>query len=271
MVLLTLGFTLLAPVAADAVTNEPEADVAQLALARAEAALEIAEMRHRHLKDAFAYEQVLFERGKKGSWSDWQQVQHQRQQAETQVALRTLDVQEIRLTGAEPSDVLSAPLVGGTDFVSRRLTLQWQEAQDLAPMIATNADRLTTLFEMGKGSSIEARSAKAQIAAGQAQQRSLEERIALRQSFLAGEMSPEQVELKDRRSKVIATREATVPRLDVLKLQQERARMLHEKELATSLEGDALEIEVRAAEIQLSLAKLELEIIERELQAASGG
>ncbi|MCH7719551.1 MAG: hypothetical protein IH988_00990, partial [Planctomycetes bacterium] len=244
---------------------------AQLALARAEAALEIAEMRQRHFKDECAYEQVLFERGKKGSWSDWQQVQHQRQQAEIEVALRTLDVQEIRLTAAEPSDALSAPLVAGTDFVSRRLMLQSQEAQDLVALLTTNADRLTQLFEMGKGSGIEARSAKAQIAAGQAQQRSLKERIALRKSFLAGEMSPEQVELKDRRSKVIATREATVPRLDVLKLQHEHAKVLHEKEVATSLEADALEIEVRVAEIQLSLAKLELEIIERELQTASGG
>jgi len=203
-----------------------------------------------------------FEAGAIGA-GECAQAERERQQLEHARARLLNEAAEVAQTGREPSDRISAPLVGGRDFVRERLELaasdaraQMQGAEERKALAeerhAAGVTTDTDLSEAGQ---------RCKQALGQ--QKLLERRLALRAAFLDGRSSALEVELDDlradaqgaaadQRDELAAAREALV-RADALA----QAGMISQQELR------AAQRRISEAQAALRLSELEIDVLVR--------
>jgi len=91
----------------------------------------------------------------------------------------------------------------------------------------------------------------------------IQERLVLRERFLAREITAQEVEIKDRMAAVEGNLKLAQSKVDALKEQMKRLQMLESKGIISSAEGRELQIALTAAESELQLAALEMEILEK--------
>lgn len=170
-----------------------------------------------------------------------------------------LDLEEIRLSGADPNQDLSAPLVDGRDFVSDRLTFDVKVAQEWLSLSEYRWGRYAELF--GAGVVNQENLAQAELALEEAQIgiQSLSFQMDLRHRFLAGGMSPAEAI----REAEIQEASRGLQHLDgilntvTIRVQtlEERvdAGLVHESELRQA------RLEVMRVEMEIELARMRLE------------
>jgi hypothetical protein len=177
---------------------------------------------------------------------------------ETDAAVRALDVEEARITGRDPDNSLSAPILRGRDFVTERLELQealnlqrisWIDKQASRPGLTPDESSLMIR---------EQEDARAALSI-------VQQRLALRQEYLSGGRTPRQVELADMRFSVERQREMAARRMEESQRQWDRASALVEAGLASRSEVRAVEMELGTARLQLDLVELEIRILQAKL------
>ncbi len=183
---------------------------------------------------------------------------------ETDVVSRELDLEEIRLSGVEPRDELTAPLVGGRDFVTERLSLRLQRVQAHTELMAR---RLAAEQErMGLGVERESPELEAdrQRNAASLEVELIAWQLDLRRRFLAGELEAEEVEtqlhLRELETELTGQRE----RLEHLRQQLARMQRLYEEGLVGSRD-------VRQVETQLQMREMEMQLVQLQLAYLYGG
>jgi len=180
--------------------------------------------------------------------------------AERDLARAHLDLEEVQVTGAAPNSSLSAPLVGGRDFVAERLALE--RAAHLAARAAAvrRLERIRQLVQTGFApTSEEADAALAAEAAGIPFAR-LEEMARLREQFLAGALTAAAVELRSGLAAADTRRDEIALLLARARERVARARLLH----GAGVEGEGPLREAEAA-LQALEAEAQLVEVEREL------
>jgi hypothetical protein len=240
-----------------AVANRFRAQTAELIIARAEAQLEFANARRElfleemHETEARAAEGLI-------EPEQLDQMQLELTHVETEAAARALDVEEARITGRDPDNSLSAPLLRGRDFVTERLELQ----RDVLVARAEVVGRQAAKYASDPHQSAEIAQEQDRI---QAMLTSLDARLALRQEYLAGTRTAREIELAQMQSSVEPQRQIAARRVEEAQRQLDRIHQLVEAGLATRSEERAVEMEFRAAKLQRDLAELELQILEQKL------
>jgi len=240
-----------------AVTHRLRAQTADLIIARAEAHLEFASAR----LELFLEElQETESRAAAGIIEPEQldQMQLELAHVEAEAAARTLDVEEARITGRDPDNSLSAPLLRGRDFVSERLELQRTLVAARAAMLDKQASKYESDWQQSAAIAREQEATRAALA-------SMDGRLVLRQDYLSGARTARQVELAQMRWSIEPQREMSTRRVNELQQQLDRMRALVEAGLASRAEARAVEMAFRAAVLQLDLAELEMQILERKL------
>jgi len=240
-----------------AVTQRLRAQAADLIIAKAEAQLEFANAR----RDLFIEElQETESRAAAGVLApehlDYMRLELA--QVATDAATRALDVEETRITGHEPDESLSAPIVRGRDFVTERLVLQQALLSKRVAMIDKQVP--ARALDLNESSMMAQAGEFAQAAVSM-----VEKRLALRQDFLSGARTGRQVELADMRFSVESQREIATRRVNELQPRLDRIHALVDEGMATRSEARPMEMEIRAAVLQRDLAELEMQILERKL------
>jgi hypothetical protein len=197
------------------------------------------------------------------------QIEAQLLQAKSETDIRELELAETLITGKEPNDALSAPLVDGRDFVTERMTARRRPMQQRLELTIDQARRNQELIDAGVASAEGLTAAQAQIAGAEEELTGLEKRITLRASFLAGELSAAEVELQDMRFAAIAAREMAVRQVDIGFEQHKRLTLLSERGLVSDSELQAVEADLRRLEAHVELADLELRILDEKLEDVS--
>jgi multidrug resistance efflux pump len=241
---------------------------AALYIARGEALLEIARTRLEPFTRERSRMQSLVQQGV-ASERELRQLEAQCLDAQAEVEVRTLDLAETRITGKEPNDALSAPLVNGRDFVTERLVARRLPLQRRLELMIDQARRSRELVEAGRASARELTAAQANVAAAEQEVGGLAKRVALRAAFLAKQLSAAEVELKDMRLAAVGARETAVRQADVLAEQHKRFTLLAERGLVSHAEVQAVEVERRTIEARVQLADLELRILDQKLRDVS--
>jgi hypothetical protein len=241
---------------------------AALHIARGEALLEIARTRLEPAAGELARIRALAAQGGAAE-QEVQQVEMAFLHAQSEVEIGESNLAETRLTGQEPRDALSAPRVGSRDFVTERLAARRLPLQQHLKLTIEQSRRHEELAKAGLVSASEPKAAQLGVVGAEAEVAALEQRIALRAAFLAGELSATEVELKGMRLAAVAARETALRQAGALAEQHQRVALLSERGMAPGSESKAVEAELRAVQAQAELADLELRILDQRLQDAS--
>ncbi len=189
--------------------------------------------------------------------------------AESEIQRRRLELEEVSITGREPNNALSAPLVGGRDFVTARLKAEERPIERQLAIAAKELDRLRKLAKSAIVLGYEVDVAEArfqQIAVGLDE---LRRRRLLRARFLAAELTPKEVELHALKAQARTAREKAARQLPVMAEQLERLRILFQKNVVDRAEVSEMEIALKSLQAQIRLAELELQIIQRRLSGTN--
>ncbi len=250
-----------------AVTRSIEGEAAALHIARGEALLDIARTRVEPFARALASAQSLVQRGA-ATGMELRQIETQHAQAESEAKIRELELAETVITGKQPNDALSASLAGGRDFVTERMAARRRPMQRRLELMIDQARRCQELNDAGVGTAGELKASQAEVVGPEEELVGLEKRIALRASFLAGELSATEVELQGMRLAAVTARKMAVHQVEVLVEQHERYTLLSERGFVSGSELRAVEAELRTVEARVELSDLELRILDQKLEDA---
>ncbi len=251
-----------------AVTRSIDGQAAALYIARAEALLEIARARLDPFARELAKMQALVQEGTVTK-RELGQVEAQYLRAESEANIRQLELGETFITGKEPNDALSAPLVDGMDYVTERLAARRRPIQRRLELMTDQVRRYQELHEAGGVTARELKAVQTEFAEAEEALIGLEKRFSLRASFLAGGLPATEVELKAMRFAAVAARRMAVRHVEVLVEQQKRFTQLSERGAVSNSELRAVEAELRRVEAHVELADLELRILDQKLEDAS--
>ncbi len=266
-VALVAGSMFLGAAGTYAVTYEDDRAARELLIAKIQAQLEIAEMLHAHHAQALAEKQPLAEKGYIAE-SEIRRLELPLVSSESEIQRRRLELEEVSITGREPNNALSAPVVDGRDFVTARLKTEERPIERQLAIAAKELDRLRKLAKSAivLGYQVDAAEASyQQIAVGLDE---LRRRQSLRARFLAAELTPKEVELHALREKARVARDAAARQLPVMAEQLERLRRLFQKNVIDRAEVSEMELALKALQAQIRLAELELQIIQRRLSGS---
>lgn len=185
--------------------------------------------------------------------------------AELQHALAERNLDEILTGGRAVRNEISAPRVGGRDFVSERLRLELDANRQLRsllePVLEFNEARVRVgLNPEGSRGPLEIE--RGQLAASADR---LGETLALRQAFLAGEVSAEQAEISFRLLLAMTRRLTAEAQLNELRTANESIRRRYELGVITESDLYLSEREILQAEADVEMAAFEIELLTQEL------
>ncbi len=146
---LAVGSMFLGAAGTYAVTREDDRAARELLVAKIQAQLEIAEMLHAQHAQALAEKQPLVEKGYIAE-SEISRLELPLVSSESEIQRRRLDLEEVSITGREPNNALSAPLVDGRDFVTERLKTEERPIELQLAIAAKELGRKPCGFEINK-------------------------------------------------------------------------------------------------------------------------
>jgi len=255
--LVALAALCLGSAATLAVTNRLRSRTADLIIARSRAHLEFANARLELFREKSRKTESRAVSGLLAP-AEVDSMRFEFAQVEADAAARALDVEEVQISGRDPDNALSAPLLRGRDFVTERLELQRSVLLERVALI----DKQASGREPDAQESSEA--APAQEAA-RAALATVERHLALRQDFLSGACTARRVELAGMQVSLEPQRESAARRVQELQEQLDRFHALFEAGLVSRSEVRAIEMQFRAAVWQCDSAELEIKIIDRKL------
>jgi len=184
--------------------------------------------------------------------------------AESRVASLHLDREEAEVTGKEPSNGLSAPLVDGTDYVTARIGLEMDGSTQRVELARLRMTKVAERVDVGAVGSEELMQARLALANAENHLSILQNRIGVRARFLHGEISAAEAE---READTFAARSE----LNVTRESLELARVRF-RDLETRVDlGVISESHLQQARLELMQAETQLELLQVKLTALQGG
>lgn len=188
----------------------------------------------------------------------------QSRHAEAQYMKLSLDLEEIRSSGHEPENDLSAPLVDGRDFVAERLVFDQMVAAERITAARAQFERNEELVNVGVIRAEDLADARLALREAENQLMGVNEKTALRQRFLGGDMAPEdamrEYEISETEQQIQLLRQSMEGAITRFRSVEERVGLgvLHENERTK-------------ARLQLMQIEAQLELLEVKLVTLRGG
>ncbi|MFC1627621.1 hypothetical protein ACFL3H_00735 [Gemmatimonadota bacterium] len=168
-----------------------------------------------------------------------------------------LDREEISLSGREPQQNVSAPRIGGRDFVSERLELEIARTSDECELVEAGLTRTRELIEQGMLNRSESLEQEAALSSLKLHLRYLTSLHDLRAQFLEGKISRDKVE----QEALLAEAESRLDHTSLAAAQVELRRVeeLYQKGAVTESELMQARIKVITAEFKLQQVLVRIE------------
>ena len=191
-------------------------------------------------------------------------------EAQVDISVLRLQLDEVRLTGQEPVTSVAAPLVQGRDFVSQR----WQTELEV-PMKAREIEQLRQRdaerrFSVGVSDAQDVEVASAKVSELNAALNGLQRRLEIRKRFLNKELDAKQAELRDLEIEAEQRRLVLMPQLEMAKRAVNRISAMVQKGLADNLELTKANLMLVGLQGELMKADLDLALIQKRLKDLSG-
>jgi len=187
-------------------------------------------------------------------------------EAEVEINVLKLQLEEVRLTGQEPVTSVSAPLVQGRDFVSQRWEAELQvpqKAREIEQLRQRDAERR---YAIGVTDSADVEVASAKVSELDAALSGLQGRLEIRKRFLGKEIDAAQAELRVLEAEAAQRQMALTPQVEMAKRAVNRVAAMVQKGLADNLELTKANLTLLGLQQQLIKADLDLALIRKRLK-----
>ena len=180
-------------------------------------------------------------------------------EAQAQLRLAELHLEEVRITGHDPLSNLSSPLVSGRDFVGEGLRIEISVPQVALELEQIRLRDTKKRVEVGVVSPIEIGVSRLRIVEVEAAIESFRKKMDIRQSFLDRRIDGPEVELRVLEVEAEQRQEALIPKVELARQELEATRIRVQAGIVQP---------VHIAEAELRLLKLETDVVKVELDLA---
>lgn len=183
-----------------------------------------------------------------------------------EMALRRnqLRQEEIQATAAPPRDDISAPLVGGRDFVSERVQLDLAAAEERLAAAERNFEDVRRRMQIGTSTPAEQLEAEAELARARHEMELLGTRLSVRREFVSGDVGVPEIERR-LQEREIMVEIALAERLHELAEQ----RLANMRQLRAA--GTIDQVELLRTEVEVIERTMELQRLSQRLEALRQG
>jgi hypothetical protein len=191
-------------------------------------------------------------------------------EAEARLMSINLQLAEVDVTGREPLNAVTAPLVSGRDFVGERWQVEMyvpEAALDVEKTRLQNAERRVAV---GVASSMDVYASRARILEMEAALEGIRKKMNIRQRFLKREMDAAMADLRVLEVEAVQRRQTLEPRLDLAR--QVVKDVSSKVETGTADRVELLQSQLRLQEIELDIAKVNVDLasIQRQIAQRAG-
>lgn len=170
-----------------------------------------------------------------------------------------LNAEEIQASGVKPNDRLSAPLVGGRDFVTERLTAEIPRLNGRVAEAQAIQERTSSLVRQGMENQAALEEAEGARVRASVDVDSVKQRLALRAEFTAERLSAKAVEIAERVQR--SHMDVTLATLRIRAAESAFARYTAHYESGHVSADTATERELARAQAALSVYELERDLL----------
>jgi hypothetical protein len=179
-------------------------------------------------------------------------------EAEAELRVVQIDLDEVRASGREPMKTVSAPRVSGRDLVSERWRVEMSVKAAALEAAKLHAQAAKVRFDVGLASADEVDAASTRQIELESAIQLARQQIAIRQTFLGGGITAALAELRVLEAEVEQRHAMLARRIDVSRRRVEdlTARI----EIGTAAPVEKARAELRLVELQLALKKAEYDL-----------
>ena len=187
-------------------------------------------------------------------------------EAQAQLRLAELHLEEVRITGHDPLRNLSSPLVSERDFVGEGLRIEMS-----VPQVALEFEQLRLRdtkkrVEVGTASPIVIAVSRSRIVEVEAAIESFRKKMEIRQSFLDRRIDGPEVELRVLEVEAEQRQKTLISKVELAREELEGARKRVQAGIAQRVHMDEAELRLQKLETDLAKVELDLERIRRQLE-----
>jgi outer membrane protein TolC len=192
-------------------------------------------------------------------------------EADVQVRLAQLQLEEIRVTGQEPLEQVSAPLASGRDFVSQRLKLEMTLPEKAIELERARLREAQRRFEVGVADATDINASRARLLELEASLAALQKKIEIRQQFLADKLDATETELRVLESEAAARHAALQPQIDLARKEVERVKAKVEVGIEHQVAATQALLRLLELESELAKASLDLAVVRKRIEERKAG
>lgn len=178
--------------------------------------------------------------------------------AQAELAKVELELEEIKLSGAEPKGELYSPRVSGRDFVGERLRIELSVFTKTLDVEKRVAQDVAARVEIGTYAQVDLDAARARVQAVEAGERALQRQITIRQMYLGGKIDAVEAQLRGLESEAEHKTASLAP--EIALAAKEVARLTQRVDAGTAQPVDLAEAKLRKLELETALSKAELDL-----------
>lgn len=186
-------------------------------------------------------------------------------EAEAQLQSIRLQIDEIRITGREPLDEVSSPLVSGRDFVTKRWLSDLSVPQAALELGKTRMRDAERRFAVGLAQAIDVEVSRTRVIELEAAVVALRRKIGIRQSFLKGELDATLADLRVLEVEADQRRTALEPKIALARKQLSDLQLKVEMGTAQPIEVAEARLRLQELELEMSKAEVDLAVIRRRI------
>jgi hypothetical protein len=194
---------------------------------------------------------------------EYQAIKLAVQNAELDFKRSQLNLEEVKMSGDIPRNELYAPLVGGHDFVSERLTIEMKKVALNLEQLQISQERISLLIEQNLAREDEVENLLAEMTHRKIEIDKIQERLDLRKRFLGKEITAQEVEIRGRLTAAENNFHAVQAKVDSLNKQLDRLQVLEAQGAISHTEIRQIELALDAAQAELKLATLEMDVLKK--------
>ena len=192
-------------------------------------------------------------------------------EAEAGLRIAQLDLEEVRNTGLEPRDELSAPRIPTRDFVHDRLTARLSVVESALDLERQRLKDAELRVSMGVADRNDVHAHQARVLELESALSAMQQKLEIRQLFVSAKYDAALADLRTAEVDAQQRQRSTNAQLAIAKLTQARVESLVTKGLAGPLDIKRANLAVMEFEVNLAKSELELSAIRAKIAERTAG
>jgi outer membrane protein TolC len=187
-------------------------------------------------------------------------------EAQAQLRLAELHLEEVRITGHDPLSNLSSPLVSGRDFVGEGLRIEMSVPQAALELEQFRLRGTKKHIDVGIAPPIDLEVSRLRIVEVEAAIESFQKKMDIRQSFLDRRIDGPEVELRVLEVEAEQRQKTLIPKVELAREELEATRIRVQAGLEQRVHIAEAELRLQKLETDMAKVALDLALVRRQLE-----